>query len=175
MQFTSFSPGVKKTCSLAETMSQAECHMARVWLSEECQTSVGSCRGGSCLPLTQWTKVPSRCSGIQSSIWIKPIGKWTRKWLISWVISMIVTFRSKWLLSISGSCSGRKKTIQTSCEQDDFFMQFSFHPVCIQVYRNHMKSQLAEYHWNRQMFDQFGCTRTYKMCVHNIDILCYIE
>lgn len=133
MQFASFSPSVKKTCSLAETMSQAECHTARVWLSEECQAGVGSCRGGSCLPLSRWTKVPSRCSGIQSSIWIKPIWKWTGKWLISWVISVIVTFRSKWLLSISGSCIGEggKKSPDTMYGKWDemTFMRFSFRPV----------------------------------------------
>ena len=57
-QFASLSPSVKKTCSLAKEMREAQCHMARSWLSEECQTTVGSLGGGSCLPVTQGTKVP---------------------------------------------------------------------------------------------------------------------
>lgn len=67
-QFASLSPSEEKTCWLAEETRKAPCHMACTWLSEECQTTVGGLGRGSCLPVTQGTKVPSRCSGAQSSV-----------------------------------------------------------------------------------------------------------
>ncbi|CAB1450360.1 unnamed protein product [Pleuronectes platessa] len=59
---------VKKTCSLAKEMREAQCHMARSWLSEECQTTVGSLGGGSCLPVTQGTKVPPDVQALSSQV-----------------------------------------------------------------------------------------------------------
>lgn len=77
-------------------MREARCHMACSWLSKECHSTVNSFGGGSCLPVTQGTKVSSRCSAARSSVWIKKKTKtsiwiWIRLWfLISRRISIIV-------------------------------------------------------------------------------------
>lgn len=68
MQSASLSTSAKTTCSLAEDMRRAPCHMAYSRLREECQTTFTNLGGGSCLPVTQGTKVPSRCSGASSSV-----------------------------------------------------------------------------------------------------------